>query len=150
MHEVILCVYQHGRTCFYKGPKLVVRGLQQDLIVGESVKHPGDFGQGSRLYPWDNDQERHYQTSIEFIGEPTDLFYLLTDEIHWTTFDAASEYDLWHRLMGHMPFKNIEQTIPHLVGLEHLIGNRYQEDCKCPSCMLGKSTTNSKSQHLDS
>ena len=74
-------------------PSLFVRGLPQDLLGGKSVNrqnirvildaNPAICG----LYPHDKDQEQHYQNSIEFISEPTDLFYLQTETMDWTTFE---------------------------------------------------------------
>ena len=127
-------------------PALFVKGLPQDLLGGKSVNHenirvildadPDICG----LYPLDKNHEQHYQDSIEFIGEPTDLFYLQTEEMDWTTYDALTGYDLWHRRLGHVPHRNIQQTIPHAIGLESLIGKSIKKDHKCPSCMIGKST----------
>ena len=53
----------------------------------------------------------------------------------WTRFNAATSYEVWHQLLGHVPFRNIEQTIQHSIGLEGLIGKRYPKDHKCQSCM---------------
>ena len=95
-------------------------------------------------YPLTRDKEQHYQDSIEFIGEPTDdgdwSFYLQTEEMDWTRLNAATGYKVWHPRLGHVPFRNIEQTIQHSVGLQGLIGNKCPKDNKCPSCMIGKST----------
>ena len=93
-----------------------------------------------RLYPLTKDKEQHYQESIEFIGEPTDLFYLQTEEMDWTRFNAATGYEVWHQRLVHVPFRNNEQTIQHSVGSEGLIWKRYPKDHKCPSCMIGKRT----------
>jgi hypothetical protein len=84
--------------------------------------------------------EQYYQESIEYIGEPTDLFYLPTKNMDWTTYDAPTGYGLWHQRLGHVPHKNIEQTIPHASGLESLVIKKFKRDHKCLSCMLGKST----------
>jgi hypothetical protein len=73
------------------------------------------------LYQLDKSNEQHYQESIEFIGEPTDLFYLQSENMDWTNYDALMGFDLWHRRLGHLPHRNIEQTIKHAVGLESLI-----------------------------
>ena len=58
----------------------------------------------------------------------------------WTRFNAATRYEVWHQLLGHVPFRNIEQTIQHSIGLEGPIGKRDPKDHKFPSCMIGKST----------
>ncbi len=58
----------------------------------------------------------------------------------WTTYDNLTGYDLWHRRLGHVPNRNIEQTIQHSIGLENLVGKTCKRDQKCPSCMLRKST----------
>ncbi len=58
----------------------------------------------------------------------------------WTRFDAATGYKVWHQLLEHVPFWNIEKTIQHSIGLESLVGKKYPNNHKCPSCMIGKST----------
>ena len=63
------------------------------------------------LYPLSKGKEQHYQESIEFISEHTDLFYLQTEEMDCTRFNAATGYEVWHQRLGHVPFRNIEQTI---------------------------------------
>ncbi len=67
------------------------------------------------LYPLTKDKEQIYQDSIEFIGEPTDLFYLQTEEMDWTRFNAVTGYKVWHQRLGHVPFWNIEETIQHSI-----------------------------------
>ena len=127
-------------------PALFVRGLPQDLIGGKAVNKINirvildDDPDICGLYPLTKDKEQHYQDSIEFISEYTDLFYLQTEEMDWTRFNAANGYEVWHQRLGHVPFRNIEQTIQHSIGLEGLIGKRYPKDHKCLSCMIGKST----------
>ena len=88
----------------------------------------------------DKNHEQHYQDSIEFIGEPTDLFYLQTEDIDWTTYNELTGYGLWHRRLGHVQHRKIEQTILHASELEGLVGKKFKRDHECPSCMLGKST----------
>ena len=85
------------------------------------------------------DKEQHYQNSIEFISEPTDLFYLQTEVMDWTTFNALSGYDLWHRRLGPTPHQNIKEKINCSMGLEGLVGKKFNAEEKCPSCMVGKS-----------
>ena len=62
----------------------------------------------------------------------------------WTRFNKVSGYEsgyeMWRRRLGYVPYKNIEQTIVHLIGLEDLVGKKHPKDQKCPSCMIGKST----------
>ncbi len=50
------------------------------------------------LYPLGKNHEQHYQESIEFIEEQTDLYYLQTEDMNWTTCDNLTGYDLWHRM----------------------------------------------------
>jgi hypothetical protein len=88
----------------------------------------------------DKNHEQHYQGLIEFIEEQADLHYLQTKDMNWTTYDNLTGYDLWHRRLGHVPNRNIEQTIQHSIGLENLVGKKSKRDQNCPSCMLGKST----------
>ena len=120
-------------------PALFVRGLYKDLIGGKDINRdkiniqvildddPGICG----LYPLTNDKEQHSLDSIEFISEPTDLFYLQTEEMGRTRFNAATGYEVWHQRLGHVPFRNIEQTIQHSFGLEELVGKKYPLCCVC-------------------
>ena len=125
---------------------LFVKGLPQDLLGGKSVNRENirvilDSDHDiCGLYPLDKDHQQHYQDSIEFVEDQTDLYYLQTEDMDWTTYDNLTGYDLWHRRLGHVPNRNIEQTIQHSIGLENLIGKTCKRDQKCPSCMLGKST----------
>jgi hypothetical protein len=50
----------------------------------------------SGLHPLDNNRGKHDKDSIEFIGEPTDLFYLQTEILNWTTFNSLTGYESWH------------------------------------------------------
>ena len=79
------------------------------------------FADCNTLYPLSKEKEQHYHESIEFTSEHTDLFYLQTDEMDWTRFKAATCYEVWHQRLGHVPFRNIEQTIQHSSGLEGMI-----------------------------
>ena len=76
-----------------------VKGLPQDLLGGKTLNRnairvildsdPDICG----LYPLDENREQHLQTSIEFISEPgrdTDLYYLQTEEMDWTTFEKLT------------------------------------------------------------
>jgi hypothetical protein len=71
---------------------LFVKGLPQDLLGRESVNRENirlilDLDHDiCGLYPLDKNNEQHYQDSIEFIEE-TDLFYLQTEDMNWTTYD---------------------------------------------------------------
>jgi hypothetical protein len=128
---------------------LYVRGLPQGLLGGKSLNRENirlildDDADICGIYPLDENHEQHYQDSIEFISEPgraTDLFYLQTEQMDWTSFEELSGYDLWHRRLGHTPHQNIKDTINHSIGLESLTGKSFKTDEKCPSCMMGKST----------
>ena len=120
---------------------LFVKGLPQDLLGGKSVNRENirvilDSDHDiCGLYPLDKNHEQHYQDSIDFVEDQTDLYY---EDMNWPTHDNLTGYDLWHRRLGHVPNRNIEQTIQHLIGLENLIGKTCKRDQKCPSCMLGK------------
>ncbi len=81
-----------------------------------------------RLSPLTKDEEHNYQDSIEFIGEPMNLFYLQTEEMDWTLFNAVTGYKVGHQQLGHTSFWNIEKTIQHLIGLESLVGKKYTKD----------------------
>ena len=109
---------------------LYVRGLPQDLLGGKSLNRENirvildDDSEICGIYPLesglDENYEQHYQTSVEFINEPgqaTDLFYLQSEQMDWTTFDKVSGYDLWHRRLGHTPHQNIMDTIIHSIGV---------------------------------
>ena len=54
-------------------------------------------------------------------------------------FNTSTDYEVWHQRLGHAPFRNVEETIQHSVGLEGLVGKKYPKDRKCPSCMIDKS-----------
>ena len=79
------------------------------------------------MYPLDEASEIKYQDSIPFISEPTDLFYLQTEEMEWTTFERMTGYDLWHRRLGHTPNRFIKSTIDHTIGLEKLRNKKFSE-----------------------
>ena len=84
--------------------------------------------------------------SIEFISEH--LFYLQTENMDWTTFDALTGYDQWHRRLGHTPHQNIKDTINYSMGIEGLVGKKFKQEEKCPSCMIGKSTLENYPERL--
>ena len=129
-------------------PAIYVRNLPQDLIGGKSVNRenirvildedPDICG----LYPLNDKHEATFQNSIPFISEPTDLFYLQTEKMDWTTFERMTGYDLWHRRLGHTPNQFIKLSIDHSIGLEKLKAKKFSEHQKCPSCMIGKSQLN--------
>ena len=84
-------------------PALYVKGLPQDLLGGKTLNRANirvilDSDQDiSGWYPLDEDREPHLQTSIEFIseqGRDTDLYYLLTEEMDWTTFNKLNGWNL--------------------------------------------------------
>ena len=57
----------------------------------------------NEIYPLDENNEHHYRESFEFISEPgrdTDLYYLRTKEMDWTTFYKLTGWNLWHRRLG--------------------------------------------------
>ena len=127
-------------------PAWFVRGLHQDIIGGKAGNKINirvildDDPDICGLYPLSKEKEQHYQESIEFIIEHKDLFYLQTEEMDWTRFNAATGFEVWHQRLGHVTFWNIEPTIQHSIGLEGLVGKKYPKDHKCQSCMIGKST----------
>jgi hypothetical protein len=100
------------------------------------------------LYPLDKNHAQHYQDSIEFVDEQTYLYHLQTEDF-WTTYDNLTGYGLWHRRLGHVPNRDIEQTIQHSIGLENLVGKTCKQDQKCPWCMLGKSTLDNYAGPMD-
>jgi hypothetical protein len=119
-------------------PALFVNGLPQDPLGEKSVnlanvrvilESDPDI---CVFYAFDKNHEQHYQNSIEFIAEPTDLFNLQIKDMNWTTFDSLTGYDLWHRRLGQVSNSNIEQTIQHSIGLENLIGKACKQDQECP------------------
>jgi hypothetical protein len=71
-------------------PAIFVKGLLQDLLGGKSVTNANirvilDMDPDiCWQYLSDKNHEQHYQDSIEFTGEPTDLFYLQTKDMDWT------------------------------------------------------------------
>ena len=58
----------------------------------------------------------------------------------WRKFHETNGYDMWHRRLMHCPNRNIRETIPFTKGMEKLLKYRYNENDKCPGCMIGKST----------
>ncbi len=125
---------------------LFMKGLPQDLLGGKSVNRENirvilDSDHNiCGLYPLDKNHEQHNQASIEFIEEQTDLYYLQTEDMYWTTYDNLKGYDLWHHRLGHGPNRNIERTIQYSIWLENLVGKKCKQGQKCLLCMLGKST----------
>jgi hypothetical protein len=151
MHEDsdLLRAQQNGEIKPITIPALYVRGLPQDLLGGKALNLENiriildDNPDICEIYPLDGQHEQRQQDSIELIselGRATDLFYLQTKQMDWTTFEELSGYDLWHHRLGHTPHQNIKDTIIHSIGLEGLTGKRFKPDEKCPSCRIGKST----------
>ncbi len=104
------------------------------------------------MYPLDENNEQHYQESFEFISEqglPTDLFCLQTEQMEWTKVDRLSGFNLWYPRSAHAPRQNIKDTVEHSIGLEDLIGKRFDQNEKCPSCMVGKSTVENYPELLE-
>ncbi len=121
-HKCIKTYYVRNRTgdpVSISVPALFVLGLHQGLIGGKAVSNLNirvilDYDPDIRgLYPLTKDKEQNYQDPIEFIYEPTDLFYLQTEEMDWTRFNAATGYEVWHQQLGHVQFQNVEKTIKH-------------------------------------
>jgi hypothetical protein len=79
---------------------IVRKGLQQDLLGGKSVSRENirvilnSDHDICGVYPLDKNHEQHYQDSIEFIEEQTDLYYLQTEDVNWTTYDNLTGHDL--------------------------------------------------------
>ena len=126
-------------------PAIFVRGLPQDLLSGKAVNRTkvriilDEDSEVSGLYPLDESSEIQYQDSIPFISEPTDLFYLQTEKMDWSTFKRMTGFDLWLRRLGHTPNRFIKLSIDHSLGLEKLKGKKFSEYQKCPSYTIGKS-----------
>ena len=112
-------------------PAIFVRGLPQDLLSGKAVNRTkvriilDEDSEVSGLYPLDESSEIRYQDSIPFISEPTDLFYLQTEKMEWTTFERMTGFDLWHRRLGHTPNRFIKLSINHTIGLEKLQNKKF-------------------------
>ena len=68
-----------SRHCLYEdSPKTLLEGkLSTKINIRVILVDDPDI---CGLYPLTKDKEQHYQDSIEFISEPTDLFYLQTEE----------------------------------------------------------------------
>ncbi len=82
-----------------------VKGHPQDIHssnqkkVSQQDEHQRDPGRVSRhLHSISSDKRKRttIPNSIEFIGEPTDLSYLLLEEMDWTLYNAVSGYEMWH------------------------------------------------------
>ena len=127
-------------------PALYVKNIHQDLLSGKACNRaqiriildldPDIAG----LYPLDEEKQQHIEESIAFISEPTDLYLLKIEEMDWRKFHETNGYDMWHRRLMHCPNRNIRETIPFTKGMEKLLKYRYNENDKCPGCMIGKST----------
>ena len=137
-----------GEMVSITNPAIFVKGLPQDLLSGKAVNGSririvlDEDSDVSGLFPLDGSNEVQYQDSIPFIGEPTDLFYLQTESMDWTTFERMTGYNLWHRRLGHTPNRFIKLSIEHSIGLEKLRNKKFSEHQICPSCMIGKSQLN--------
>ena len=98
-------------------PAIFVKGLPQDLLSGKAVNASririvlDEDSDVSGLFPLDGSNEVQYQDSIPFISEPTDLFYLQTESMDWTTFERMTGYNLWHRQLGHTPNRFIKYRL---------------------------------------
>ncbi len=69
------------------------------------------------LHLLDKNNQQSYQESIEFIREPTVLFYLQTENMDETTYDVPMGYDLWYQKLKHVQHRDIKQTIQHAIEL---------------------------------
>ena len=49
-------------------------------------------------------------------------------------------YEKWHRRLGHTTKREIHDTIPYVKGFEELTNKDCQQNTKCASCMIGKTT----------
>jgi hypothetical protein len=83
-------------------PALYLKNIHQDLLSGKAYNRvqiriildldPDIAG----LYPLDEEKQQHFEESIAFITEPTDLYLLKVEEMDWRMFHETSGYDLWH------------------------------------------------------
>ncbi len=68
------------------------------------------------------------------------FFYLKIEQMNVQQFEKQSGYELWHRRMAHSTNQKIRDSISCTIGMESLIGQKYESHVKCPSCMIGKAT----------
>ncbi len=78
--------------------------------------------------------------SFAFMSEHSNPFYLKIEQMNAQQFEKHSGYELWHRRTAHSTNQNICDSISCTTGMESLIGQRYEQHVKCPSCMIGKAT----------
>ncbi len=137
MHQNVFCAKSNGDLVTITVTALFVKESPQDLLGGKSVNREKirvilDSDHNiCGLYHLDKNHEQHYhdQDSIEFVEDQTDLYYLQTEDMNWTTYDNLTGFDLWHHRLGHVPNRNIEQAIQHSIGLrtssvKHASGTR--------------------------
>jgi hypothetical protein len=67
-------------------------------------------------------------------------FSLKLEQMSETQFEKLSEYELWHRRLGHSLNRNIRSSVKWNTGLEDLKRLTYEEHLKFPSCVIGKAT----------
>ena len=123
-----------------------MRGLPQDLIGEKAINKINirvildDDPDICGLYPLSKEKEHHYHNQLSLLVSTRIFSICRPKKIDWTRLNAATGYEVWHQRLGHVPFRNIELTTQHSIGLEGLIRKRYPKDHECPSCMIGKST----------
>jgi hypothetical protein len=101
----------------------VVPGLKHDLFslkglnkCGYAVFHHPD-PEESGVYDVIN-KKNDKAKSFPFMSEHSNLFYLKLEQMSAKHFVKQSGYELWHRRLGHASFRNIQNTIKCVNGLE--------------------------------
>ena len=74
------------------------------------------------------------------MGEHSNLFCPKPEMLTTQQFDKMSGFEKWHRRLGHVSNRDIQQSIPYTKGLEELTNWTYEQHTKCSACMIGKST----------
>ncbi len=68
------------------------------------------------------------------------MFCLKPEMLTTQQFGKMSGFENWHRRLGHVSDRDIQQSIPYTKGLEEITNQTLDQHTKCGACMIGKST----------
>ena len=123
----------------------IVQNLKHDLLSGKLLNKAGyriildEDPEESGIFAV-NGGKICKSKSFSFMDILTNLYYIKTKPLCLREFGKISGYELWHRRLGCSKNRIIRESIAHSTGLEYLRSKTFDEDAKCPSCMIGKST----------
>ena len=147
-HVCLKTNYFRSRTGEFRAvttQAFVVPSLRTDLLSVKSlnfqgycvVHHPDPEESG--LFPL-IEGKMDKSKSFAFMSEHSNLFCLKPEMLTTQQFDKMSGFEKWHRRLGHVSNRDIQQSIPYTKGLEELTNRTYEQHTKCSACMIGKST----------